>query len=148
MTDSSITPELDVSNLERSRQFYVATLGFEVLFERPEEKFVYLTLNGAGFMLEQIGAGRSFHSAPLEPPFGRGVNFQIRVDDLGKLLGRVRAADVQLVVPVEERWYRRGESERGNRQFVVADPDGYLLRFFEDLGVRPLPRPVARQTPA
>jgi catechol 2,3-dioxygenase-like lactoylglutathione lyase family enzyme len=25
----------------------------------------------------------------------------------------------------------------GNRQFVVADPDGYLLRFFQDLGERP-----------
>lgn len=39
---------------------------------------------------------------------------------------------------MEERWYRVNEQETGNRQFVVADPDGYLLRFFEDLGLRPL----------
>jgi len=26
----------------------------------------------------------------------------------------------------------------GNRQFVVPDPDGYLLRFFQDLGERPI----------
>jgi hypothetical protein len=26
----------------------------------------------------------------------------------------------------------------GNRQFVVADPDGYLLRFFTSLGTSPL----------
>jgi hypothetical protein len=38
---------------------------------------------------------------------------------------------------METRWYRIGRIERGNRQFVVADPDGYLLRFFEDLGERP-----------
>ncbi|HEY0476960.1 MAG TPA: hypothetical protein VGD37_05520 [Kofleriaceae bacterium] len=37
---------------------------------------------------------------------------------------------------MEERWYRRNDHEVGNRQFVVADPDGYLLRFFGDLGQR------------
>jgi hypothetical protein len=27
--------------------------------------------------------------------------------------------------------------QAGNRQFVVADPDGYLLRFYTRLGSRP-----------
>ena len=76
-----ITPEIDVSNLEESLKFYVELLRFELSFTRPEEKFAYLRLNGAGLMLEQIGAGRSFHEAPLERLYGRGVNFQIRVDD-------------------------------------------------------------------
>jgi hypothetical protein len=44
------------------------------------------------------------------------------------------------VIPIEERWYRRDQMETGNRQFVVADPDGYLLRFFSDLGRRPASR--------
>jgi hypothetical protein len=26
----------------------------------------------------------------------------------------------------------------GNRQFVVADPDGYLLRLFTSLGISPV----------
>jgi hypothetical protein len=50
---------------------------------------------------------------------------------------------------MEERWYRvdvaetggrwqmQGPTEAGNRQFVVADPDGYLWRPFRDLGTRP-----------
>lgn len=41
------------------------------------------------------------------------------------------------MIELEERWYRPDAFEAGNRQFVVADPDGYLLRFFEDLGRRP-----------
>jgi hypothetical protein len=45
---------------------------------------------------------------------------------------------VPLFVPLEERWYRRDDVLLGNRQFLVQDPDGYLLRFFEDLGERPL----------
>ena len=39
---------------------------------------------------------------------------------------------------VEEKWYRRDGFEVGNRQILVQDPDGYLLRFTEDLGERPL----------
>jgi hypothetical protein len=41
-----------------------------------------------------------------------------------------------VVAELEERWYRVGDSEAGNHQFVTADPDGYLWRFFEDLGTR------------
>ena len=134
---SILTPELDVSNLEQSLHFYVDLLGFELSYTRPEEKFAYLVRDGAALMLEQIGAGRSFHSSPLEPPFGRGVNLQLRVDDVRGLYRRLEAAGIAFVLPLEERWYRRDETERGNRQFVVADPDGYLLRPFENLGVRP-----------
>ena len=134
--ETTITPEIDVSNLERSLRFYVDLLGFEVSFARPEEKFAYLLWCGAGFMIEEIGAGRSFHSAPLEKPYGRGVNFQIRVADVCALRGRLQSAGAEFILPLEERWYRQGTNERGNRQFVVADPDGYLLRFFEDIGTR------------
>ena len=31
---------------------------------------------------------------------------------------------------------RQDRVENGNRQFVVADPDGYLLRFYTELGQR------------
>ena len=44
--------------------------------------------------------------------------------------------DVKLFLEVEEKWYRVDDQEAGNRQFLVMDPDGYLLRFTEDLGVR------------
>ncbi len=49
---------------------------------------------------------------------------------------RLGDAGYPLYLPLEEKWYRKGETEVGNRQFVVADPDGYLLRFYEDLGTR------------
>ena len=124
---AALVPELDVRDLEASLAFYVGVLGFAVRYQRPEERFAYLERGGAELMLQAAaGPGRRFRTAPLEPPFGRGVNFQIRVTD----------AAAEVVVDLEERWYRRGDGEVGNRQFVVTDPDGYLLRFFEDLGAR------------
>lgn len=132
-----LIPELDVTNLEQSLHFYVNTIGFSVKYERSEERFVMLDLEGAALMLEEAaGPGRRFRTAPLEKPFGRGVNFQIQVSDVDSIYKKVLASQSEIIVPLEERWYRSGAKELGNRQFVVADPDGFLLRLYSDLGSR------------
>ena len=132
-----IVPELDVSDLDRSLAFYREILGFETRVERPEERFAYLTRGVVHLMLEEAeGPGRRFRTAPLEYPYGRGVNLQIEVPDVDHLYKRAVEARATIHIPLEERWYRQGEDEAGNRQFVLVDPDGYLLRFFTDLGRR------------
>ena len=132
-----LVPELDVTDLDASLAFYVGVLGFSIRYERPEEGFAYLEREGAELMLEKAaGPGRRFRTAPLERPFGRGVNLQIRCSEASALEAAVRTAGHAPLIPLETRWYRAGAVERGNLQFVVADPDGYLLRFFEDLGER------------
>lgn len=137
--DPRIIPELDVTSLSLSLEFYTAILGFRVLYDRPEERFAMLDLDGARLMLEEAGGpGRRFCTAPLERPFGRGVNFQIEVKDARAIYARVLESQSPVVIPLEARWYRVGASELGNEQFVVADPDGYLLRPFTDLGSRPV----------
>jgi catechol 2,3-dioxygenase-like lactoylglutathione lyase family enzyme len=132
-----LIPELDVSDLDKSLRFYVQTIGFSLVYDRPEERFAFLDLEGASLMLEEAeGPGRRFRTASLERPFGRGINLQIEVSDSQRIYGRLTQAVAEIVVPMEEKWYRSGDRELGNRQFVVADPDGYLLRFFTDLGSR------------
>ena len=135
---AKIIPELDVENLERSLHFYVQILGYKVEYDRPEERFVFLNLDGAKLMLEEAaGPGRRFHTAPLEYPYGRGMNLQIEVSNAERLHAKVISSGLTPLIPLEERWYRLTEdSEGGNQQFVVTDPDGYLLRFFSDLGKR------------
>lgn len=133
----ALVPELDVSDLEKSLAFYVDILGFAVLYRREEEKFAYLEREGAHLMLEEAeGPGRRFRTANLQRPFGRGVNLQIRVSDVSELHQRTIAADQEVIIDLEDRWYRQSSIETGNRQFVLVDPDGYLLRFFSDLGTR------------
>ncbi len=90
-------------------------------------------------MIDQIGAGRTFDDGhlPVAQPFGRGLNVQISVPDADALADRVRVAGLAFYLEPETRWYRRDAVELGQRQFVVADPDGYLLRFCHDVGGRP-----------
>ena len=44
MDYQAIIPEFVVSDLEKSRHFYCDLLGFSVEYERPEEKFLFLSL--------------------------------------------------------------------------------------------------------
>ncbi|MBO3759149.1 VOC family protein [Ciceribacter sp. L1K22] len=140
MRENALVPEFAVSDWKASRSFYVDVIGFTVAYERPEEGFCFLQLGDAQLMIDQIGAGRTFElaEAPLEKPLGRGLNVQIWVPDVLAVIDRLTSAGISLYLPLEERWYRRDDAEVGNRQFVVADPDGYLLRLFEDLGERAL----------
>jgi catechol 2,3-dioxygenase-like lactoylglutathione lyase family enzyme len=139
MNAARLVPELDVADLDRSLAFYVGVAGFRILFGRSEERFAYLDRDGAQLMVEEAtGPGRRFRTAPLEHPYGRGVNLMIEVGEIDDLYAGVAAAgSCDIVIALEERWYRADEIENGQRQFVVADPDGYLLRFFSDLGQRP-----------
>jgi catechol 2,3-dioxygenase-like lactoylglutathione lyase family enzyme len=131
-----LVPELACSDLDRSRDFYTRLLGFTVVYDRPEEGFAYLSREGADVMIERQSDGWSV--GPLERPYGRGINLQIEVSSLTPILSALASAGVTLFRPIEERWYRMGTVEGGNRQFLVQDPDGYLLRFFEDMGERPV----------
>ena len=135
MAGARLVPELVCADFARSLAFYTELLGFAVRYARPEERFAYLEREGAELMIEQA-VGRAFLAAPLEYPYGRGVNVQIEVAAVAALYARVGAAGCPIYLPLEERWYRRDRDEVGNRQFIVLDPDGYLLRFFEDLGSR------------
>jgi len=142
LRENALVPELAVSDWRTSRAFYCELLGFEVAYERPEEGFSFLTLGDAQLMIDQIGIGRTFEvqDAPVERSLGRGLNLQILVPQVAPVLKRLATAGVSLYLPLEEKWYRRGDREVGNRQFVVPDPDGYLLRLYEDLGERDLDR--------
>lgn len=135
--NQKVIPELDVSDLDASLNFYVEVVGFRILYQRPNERFCFLDLDGAQIMLEEAaGPGRRFRTAPLEQPFGRGMNLQIEASDVDSIYDRVIRSGSSIVLPMEEQWYQIDDQEAGNRQFVVADPDGYLLRLFEDLGTR------------
>ena len=136
---NALVPEFAVSDWLKSKAFYSDVLGFECVYERPEEGFCYLRLGDAELMIDQIGKGRTFDDGHLPDryPFGRGLNVQIRVFSIEPLVEALVQKGHPLYLPVEDKWYRAATNEVGNRQFVVADPDGYLLRFFQDLGSRP-----------
>ncbi len=138
-----MVPELMVGDLDASLRFWCGLCGFAVAYARPEDRFAYLERSGPQVMLEEASApGRRWVAGPLEPPFGRGINFQVAVPDVAPILDALRRAGWPLFMDPEEAWYRAGAQETGVRQFLVQDPDGYLLRFSQGLGLRPAAAPA------
>ena len=126
-------PELSVTNLKNSLKFY-QTIVFKIEYERPEHKFVFLSLGEIQFMLQEITEDDKWDIAPLTYPFGNGINFQLEVDNVDTIYKALVNNNYKIAFEIEENWYRQDNKLLGNKEFLIQDPDGYLLRFSEDLG--------------
>ncbi|AUG41860.1 MULTISPECIES: bleomycin resistance protein [Pseudomonas] len=134
---NALVPELIVSDLQQSLYFYCDVLGFRVEYDRPEDKFAFLSFGNSQIMLEQDWHDDSpWRVGPLEPPYGRGMNLSIECPDAFALVCALEKAGCAIRRSVEEHWYRSNDRQFGQRNFLVLDPDGYLLRFAEDIGVK------------
>ncbi|MBM3112785.1 VOC family protein [Pseudomonas sp. P66] len=134
---NALVPEMIVSELSHSLRFYCEVLGFKIEYQREEDRFAVLSFGASQIMLEQDWHSESpWRVGPLERPFGRGMNLSIECPDASALAGALLEAGYELRQAVEERWYRQNDQHRGQRNFLVLDPDGYLLRFAQDLGVK------------
>lgn len=138
MEMSPLVPELYCSDIGKSLDFYCKVLGFSIMYDRPEAKFAFIQREGVQLMLEELTEkDRKWLSGPLEKPFGRGANFQMTTNAIDELHESLRAQGVPFFQDMEEKWYRRATDTVGNKQFVIQDPDGYLLRFSETVSTKP-----------
>ena len=133
MEFNKIIPELSVTNLKQSLDFYKC-IGFKIEYERPENKFAFISLGEIQFMLQEVSDNNKWDVAPLSYPFGNGINFQLEVSDIDAVYNALKDNNYKIAFEMEENWYRQDDKLLGNREFLVQDPDGYLLRFSEDLG--------------
>ena len=130
---NKIIPELSVSNLKNSLKFY-QTAGFKIEYERVENKFVFLSLGEIQFMLQEFSEDDKWNLAPLKYPFGNGINFQLEVENVDEIYNSLKENNYKIAFDMEENWYRQDDKLLGNKEFLVQDPDGYLIRFSQDLG--------------
>ena len=133
MKFNKLIPELSVSNLKKSLDFY-KIVGFRVEYDRPESKFVFLSLGEIQFMIQEISDDDKWEIAKLKYPFGNGINFQLEVENVEKIYNSLKENNYKIAFEMEENWYRQEDKLLGTKEFLVQDPDGYLLRFSEDLG--------------
>ena len=131
---NQILPEFDVFDLADSLHFYIDLIGFHIEYERIEDKFVFLQFENVQIMLQQIDTeNNKWETGKLEYPLGRGINFQIDVTNIDEIYNRLKKASYTIFVEMEEHWYRKDNILMGCKEFLVQDPNGYLLRFSQDL---------------
>lgn len=135
MNWNQMIPEFDVFNLEESLNFYTKLIGFHIEYDRKEDKFAFLQLENVQIMLQEIDIeNNKWGTGKLEYPLGVGINFQIEVPNIDEIYNKLKKFNYKIFVKIEDHWYRKENTLLGCREFLVQDPNGYLLRFSQDLG--------------
>ncbi len=113
-----VAPEFFVPDIERSIAFY-KQLGFVTVRQEPD--FAVIALGEDVHILlaadALIPVGARFDGAR-----GGALNMRIMVGDVDAVYQRAKAAGARIVHEIGDRYY-------GLRDFIMADPDGFMLRF-------------------
>ena len=123
---NSLIPELSVSNIDISKKFYL-DLGFKIRYERKENKFCFLQLEGNQIMIEENND--NWNTGKLEHPYGRGINLSITVSNIEKMYEILKEKNIKFFLDLEIHEYRIDDKISYDKEFLIQDPDGYLLRF-------------------
>lgn len=123
---NSLIPELSVSDIEKSKKFYLE-LGFVIKYERTENKFCFLELENNQIMIEE--ENDNWNVGKLEYPYGRGINISMTVSDVNKMYYELKSKRIKFFKDLEIHEYRVDDEISKDIEFLVQDPDGYLLRF-------------------
>ena len=127
MDFNKMIPELSVFDIEQTKRYY-NDLGFKIEYERPEEKFVFMSFQDSQFMFEQIH-DNGWNIGELIYPLGRGINFSIAVDDIEGLYKLVKTLNLEIYRELNRSIYQVNGTEETQTEFLIQDPNGYLLRF-------------------
>lgn len=123
---NSLIPELSVSNIDISKKFYL-DLGFKIRYERKENKFCFLQLEGNQIMIEENND--NWNTGKLEHPYGRGINLSMAVSNIEKMYEILKEKNIKFFLDLEIHEYRIDDKISYDKEFLIQDPDGYLLRF-------------------
>lgn len=126
MKFNSLIPELSVTDIEKSKEFYL-NLGFKIMYERKEDKFCFLYLEDNQIMIEEIND--NWNVGEMKYPFGNGINISMTVSDIDSFYENIISKKIVLFRKIKTSKYRVDDIIYEDKEFLLQDPDGYLLRF-------------------
>ena len=126
MKFNSLIPELSVTDIEKSKKFYL-NLGFKIMYERKEDKFCFLYLEDNQIMIEEIN--NNWNVGEMKYPFGNGINISMTVSDIDSFYENIISKKFVLFRKIKTSKYRVDDIIYEDKEFILQDPDGYLLRF-------------------
>ena len=117
--------EVVARDIKRSVAFY-RSLGFELL--RDAGDFVELTWEDHRLFLAEVSAFEGVDAdEPVQPAGFPVANVRVMVPDVDHCWQVANDMGAPVVVPIGDRYY-------GLRDFTIADPDGFGIRFASLLG--------------
>lgn len=114
-----MSPQLQVSDVERSIEFYTKKLGFKVEFRYED------------FYAGIIKDGYSIHLKMADQPWGQtqsedyqALEIMFSVEHINDLYKDLSNQPIRVIQPLQQMPY--------GKEFYIADPDGNIIAFFEN----------------
>ncbi len=124
-----LTPNLIVSRVEQSLEFYEGILGFTRGLTVPDQSpFVFASVTSGPveiFFNDLVTVGKESPQFAGRA-FGGGNTMFIEIDGVDAFHDAIKDR-VTIVLPIVTQWY-------GMREFAIEDPDGYVITFAERVG--------------
>jgi catechol 2,3-dioxygenase-like lactoylglutathione lyase family enzyme len=119
-----LTPNLVVSDLQRSLDFYRDVLGFIVAAtvpDQPPHVFAAVQSGTVDIFLNSRESAAAEYPPFRDVPIGATLTLFIDVESINEIYETLRSR-VTIVLPLEKKWY-------GVTEFAFEDPDGYIITF-------------------
>jgi uncharacterized glyoxalase superfamily protein PhnB len=126
LSATKLTPNLLVSNVERSLAFYEDVLGFTRGMTVPEQSpFVFASVTSGPVEIFLNDRSTVTRESPQMAglAFGGGNTMFIEVAGVDALHDQIKPR-AKVIMPLLTQWY-------GLREFAIEDPDGYVITFAE-----------------
>ena len=135
MKFNCLIPELRVFDLKKSIKFYTEVLGFKIKYSRAD--FAMIILDKCQIMLQELTIPSTNGSwnvtDEMQYPLGRGINFQIILPDISIVYNSLKQHNIKIFIDLLVSDYQENDIINHVLEFLVQDPDGYLLRFQQDI---------------
>ena len=116
-----MSPQLRVTDIEHSIEFYTKKLGFDVAF-RYEDFYAGIIKDNCSIHLK---SGKSSIEERKSKKDNGHLDIVFSVDDVEDLYDEFVNKSVEIIQPLCDRPY--------GREFYIADPDGNILAFLEEV---------------
>ena len=120
-TIKKMSPQLLVVNIDRSIEFYIKELGFDLDF-RYEDFYAGISKDGFSIHLK---SGKPSTEERKNKRENEDLDIVFSVEGIRDLYNEFLNKTVEILQPLRDRPY--------GKEFYIADPDGYILAFLEDV---------------
>jgi predicted enzyme related to lactoylglutathione lyase len=120
ITIKAMSPQLLVTDITRSIEFYTKKLEFEIDF--CHEDF-YAGISKGGISIH-LKIGKYSTEERQNRKSNEDLNIVFLVDDIENAYTEILDRSVEVIIPLREMDY--------GKEFYITDPDGYILAFLEE----------------
>jgi hypothetical protein len=134
MKFNNLIPEFTVFDFAKSLNFYTQILEFTICYKRQSPDFAFLEFEGSQIMIQQQEKEDNWKVGKMIHPYGRGMNFQMDISNVDRIYNRLKNNKYKIFRLPEDHYYKENRTTHHEREILVQDPDGYLLRFSQSIG--------------